>query len=724
MESTHLDNIVTLPRGGLLIKTENESIQFGIPPETIKDTMQMKSGVPTTFIIPQFMFIIDRGISLSELEFPTYFNFFIRQSKAKIVCLPEQHQRLKSVMQEALFGPEHLDYTDEFSEGENTPGFPDLRAELNNFRTIPMPDGLRPFNLEDAVEFILFDTDGIARLDNLEICVDQAFNYKIVEKSRVIARIDRYQPLIHSKEMTIDKHKIFRPPMFGITALGSGHGFDPNADTSGMIIWVNRRGIIVDPPVNSTNKLLNLGVNPKLIDSVILTHCHADHDAGTLQKIMQEGRLSLYTTSTIFNSFIRKSSALTGIHETKLRNLIRFFPVTIGESMNINGGDFEFSYTIHSIPTIGIKADFKRKTMVYSSDTMNDPEYLRQLHKKGVLSDNRLNFLLDFPWDRDVIFHEAGIPPIHTPIEFLLSLPEDVRKRMYLAHVSPENIPENSDLKIAPSGLNNTVDLETAPSTYDEVMEILSILMGIDIFSTFNIEKAREFLAIANKVKFSSGDIVFKKGDPGDEFFIIMRGRVEIASKGEILTLYSDGDYFGEKALFMNEVRTASATAVTDTVLLSIHKKQMMQLIRGTTIEQTLYQLATAQNQALREELNANIVFSRFTPTQQTQLYKIIEPVSGSLQKGHEITREDSQTEYCYFVRQGSINVFRKNVLYASLGRGELFGIAATVSNCGCSHYTYTVNEQAELYKIPRALFKEFLQQNPGVYIKLFYYDY
>ncbi len=33
---------------------------------------------------------------------------------------------------------------------------------------------------------------------------------------------------------------------------------------------------------------LRLGVNPKLIDSVVLTHCHADHDAGTLQKIMQE----------------------------------------------------------------------------------------------------------------------------------------------------------------------------------------------------------------------------------------------------------------------------------------------------------------------------------------------------------------------------------------------------------------------------------------------------
>ena len=38
------------------------------------------------------------------------------------------------------------------------------------------------------------------------------------------------------------------PPDFGVTVLGSGHGFDACGGTSGYIIWVQGRGIMVDPP--------------------------------------------------------------------------------------------------------------------------------------------------------------------------------------------------------------------------------------------------------------------------------------------------------------------------------------------------------------------------------------------------------------------------------------------------------------------------------------------
>lgn len=33
----------------------------------------------------------------------------------------------------------------------------------------------------------------------------------------------------------------FEPPIFGVTVLGSSHGFDPKGNTSGYIIWINGR---------------------------------------------------------------------------------------------------------------------------------------------------------------------------------------------------------------------------------------------------------------------------------------------------------------------------------------------------------------------------------------------------------------------------------------------------------------------------------------------------
>ena len=33
----------------------------------------------------------------------------------------------------------------------------------------------------------------------------------------------------------------FDPPTFGVTVLGSSHGFDPKGNTSGYIVWINGR---------------------------------------------------------------------------------------------------------------------------------------------------------------------------------------------------------------------------------------------------------------------------------------------------------------------------------------------------------------------------------------------------------------------------------------------------------------------------------------------------
>ena len=101
----------------------------------------------------------------------------------------------------------------------------------------------------------------------------------------------------------------YEAPEFGVTCLGPSHGFDPKDNTSGFIIWVNRRGIMVDPPVNSTEWLRSANVNPKLIDHIILTHTHADHDAGTFQKILEEFPVTIHTTETVMDSFIRKYTA-------------------------------------------------------------------------------------------------------------------------------------------------------------------------------------------------------------------------------------------------------------------------------------------------------------------------------------------------------------------------------------------------------------------------------
>ena len=69
-------------------------IQFGSPPETIKDTMALPKSVPLVFVLPRALFDWRKGINLADLEFPIYYNFFIRKKKTRIICTQAQAGRL------------------------------------------------------------------------------------------------------------------------------------------------------------------------------------------------------------------------------------------------------------------------------------------------------------------------------------------------------------------------------------------------------------------------------------------------------------------------------------------------------------------------------------------------------------------------------------------------------------------------------------------------------
>ena len=199
------------------------------------------------------------------------------------------------------------------------------------------------------------------------------------------------------------------------------------------------------------------GVKTHRCADLILTHCHADHDSGTLQKILDGGTTRVYTTPTVMESFRRKYRALTGMSEAEFMGLFEYCPVGIDQPVTIGGAEFRFKYRLHPIPTLGFECVFQDQSLVYSSDTFYDPDAIERLQAEGVLSASRARDLLDFPWHHDLILHEAGIPPIHTPLRVLAALPDEVKGRMYLTHVSQNAIPPESGLRLAPTGASQTL---------------------------------------------------------------------------------------------------------------------------------------------------------------------------------------------------------------------------------------------------------------------------
>lgn len=702
--------VTHLPRGGILVNTSVGYIQFGAPPETIKDTMDLPESVPHIFVLPNHLFNWDKGISLAELEFPVYYNFFIKQKKTRIICNKKQAKRLMKVLQEAVFGPKQLDITNDFHPTQGEIEITDLKAELQYYKN---------FTFRDLLSLEYFE-DNKYRIQNITISIDQHKDFHLYEGKRKVATIPgiiEYSPKVNIGERLPEPYE---PPLFGITCLGPSHGFDPTENTSGFIIWLNHGGIMVDPPVNSTEWLEDSNVNPKLIDSIILTHCHADHDAGTFQKILEEGKITIYTTHTILDSFLRKYSALSNEPAAYLRQLFKFQPVTIGKPVFIHGGEFHMFYTLHSIPAVGFTIHFQDQSFVYSSDHQNDPAIHKKLFESGIINETRYNELTHFPWDSCLIYHESGIPPLHTPVRYLDSLNENIKKKLVVYHIAKKDFPEKTNLALARFGIENTVYLKTKPPKFEKTYQILSVLKHLDFFQSFPIDKVQEFLMFVKEEKFKKGTYVIHKGTKGDKFYIVASGNVSVLYDGfKKKKTYGIYEYFGEVSLLTEKTRAVDIVAETDVVAYTFQKDNFLSFIAGTEFEETLQNLIKNRDRESWELLSSSKPFRRLTTYQKTWLESVLHPEER--EKPGTLISEGENFTNVYIIRKGEVNVSREGKTIAVLKKGDLAGAMVKLDRKLPSEYTFSHETPVSLYVVNRKDYEKFIERNPGLMMKLAY---
>lgn len=705
------ETLIALPRGGYLVQTPAGYVQFGSPPETIKDTMKLPGGVPEIFVLPEKMFNWIKGISIAEIEFPLYWNYFFRKKKTIIICREEQFVKMKKVLEESVFGPESFNIADDYSPDTEPELIPDIKSEMNYFRNNN--------KLSNMVQFGIFRNNSFSH-KGITITIDTKGDYHLYYNMTLLATVPGN---IEYKTTYLIGERLpepYLPPLFGVTCLGPSHGFDPEENTSGFIVWLNHQGIMVDPPVNSTEWLEDSNVSPKFIDSIILTHCHADHDAGTFQKILEEGKVTVYTTETVMDSFLHKYSSFSGLSRDYLMSLFDFYPVKIGNPLYINGGRFEMFYTLHSIPTIGFRMEFQNQSFVYSSDHNNDPRLHSELLKKNIITRERYDELTNFPWDSKVIYHESGVPPLHTPIAYLNSLPEDIQKRTVVYHIAKKDFPETTDLTLATFGMENTLYFDTKAPEHEAAYQVLSVFKRLDFMSDLPVWKAQELLDIVEIKKFKKGEKIIEKDTIGGEFFIIYAGNISVASEGlESDKIYGPYDYFGEVSLITGQKRAADIYALTDVVLFTIEKDKFLNFIVGTEFEKILKKVAETRSIETWNLLSTNSFLRICTPTQKTWLESIFIPVT--LDKPETMIREGEKLHTLYLIRDGNIQVSRDGKILTTLGKGDFVGSLERLHNNLPALYTFRNSEPVSLFAMNSDDLKFFIEKNPGLLMKFSY---
>jgi MFS family permease len=123
--------------------------------------------------------------------------------------------------------------------------------------------------------------------------------------------------------------------------------------------------------------------------------------------------------------------------------------------------------------------------------------------------------------------------------------------------------------------------LSAADATAAVPESTLALLRGIPIFAPLPPVTLEQLASRLLRVHVPAGEIIFRQGDPGDRFYVIGEGEVEIAPDGGPPKTLGRGAYFGEIALLRDVPRTATVTTRTGVELYLLERDVFIAAVTG-----------------------------------------------------------------------------------------------------------------------------------------------
>jgi CRP/FNR family cyclic AMP-dependent transcriptional regulator len=110
-------------------------------------------------------------------------------------------------------------------------------------------------------------------------------------------------------------------------------------------------------------------------------------------------------------------------------------------------------------------------------------------------------------------------------------------------------------------------------------------LTASPLFQAMKPSELDEIVKLASEQRWPRGATIFQKGDEGSSMMAVLRGRVRVSAvsaDGREITLnvISPGEIFGEIALLDGKPRSADASAIEETTLLVVERKQFLPFLK------------------------------------------------------------------------------------------------------------------------------------------------
>mmetsp|Transcript_18460 Transcript_18460/g.36946 ORF Transcript_18460/g.36946 Transcript_18460/m.36946 type:complete len:916 (+) Transcript_18460:1643-4390(+) len=788
-------DVCRLSRGGVYIETSLGPVLVGSPSGTLKDILKGKLALPRFLVAPTDAFArtlgMHLGLNLADFEMIALYSHLCGsdcKETPTIICdTVAQSNAMRIALTESLF-PQVVNekvFASDFTTNQSNMKLKmNISEETESLRSRYFAVDRGPLALDDLVAIKSLEEDGEDGIvtfeqNGLTLLISKEEGHGGEVRVKEVQGSGRARKLKVSAIMKLPDSPPslgpafeFTPPLFGVTVLGNSNGFDPEGFPTGYIVWVNRRGVLINPPAYCAMRMeVEFGIHPDMIKCVVLTSSHGDVGQGAFQKILQEERIVTHTTKTIFDSFVRKYASLSGLRPKALKSASRFRQVRIGTPIKICAASFEFFYNFDVAPTLGFTVSFGGKTLLFSGGFSFCADTMIELHAEKSISSARRDFMLGLITDRnyDQVFYDAPLGNDASARVFETlgrNLSEDFKAKLLVNHASlVANLPIG--LHRGPTGTGNmsTIVFDVETPSYSSARNLIESVEGIMFFKGLSIEHAASLVQIAEVKSFKAGETVMKASCPILFFSIILSGRVDVIypreeDEGEArddeknadeptgtsedkVHQWVTGDCFGEEALIAG-VSTLNGVTATDVKLLQIAVVDLQWILAGTRVRERIQHCHDMRvlGNSMERVLQSNSLLRSLTRGQ-----KLAFEMNASVEHadaGSFIWSKDDPTDFAILIMEG-MAVFpnavaklmsglikksgtmmvkredtRHNYCPEVFGRGAWVGNASDlVETGGVRRNTLKATSSCQFYKIKSRAVADILTANPGLYIAL-----
>lgn len=144
-------------------------------------------------------------------------------------------------------------------------------------------------------------------------------------------------------------------------------------------------------------------------------------------------------------------------------------------------------------------------------------------------------------------------------------------------------------------------------SSHSPETRVSALLLKLPLFQELRKDEINRVARYARVVRALRGELLFQKGDPAPEFYVLVYGKVKLffpspQRQEKVVEIIEPGSSFGEAVMFLDQPHVVSARALADSLLVRVGKAGAMEELSANpefaagiiaSLSRRLYKLVT-----------------------------------------------------------------------------------------------------------------------------------